>query len=61
MTTDNRHQKVQDLAGRITALRKSYRKTPSYFKALQIQKLTRERQRIITELRNEFYLVTPDV
>lgn len=56
MKTDDRVQKVQDLAGRINALRKSYRKAPSYHKAVQIQRLSKVRQGIIASLRGDFEL-----
>lgn len=56
MKQDPRLQKVQDLAGKIAAVRKSYKKAPSYFKALQIQKFTRERNKLIAELRGDFEL-----
>jgi hypothetical protein len=57
MSQDPRHAKVQDLANQIAAVRNSYRKAPSYFKALQIQKLTRQRNKLIADLRSEFELV----
>jgi hypothetical protein len=47
---------VQELAGKIAAVRKSYKKAPSYLKALQIQKFTRERTKLIADLRRGFEL-----
>lgn len=57
MPQDPRVQKVQDLAGQIAALRKSYRKAPAYSKALKIQQLTKKREALIAALRNEFEMV----